>query len=82
MPDHPVPRTSVYLSTLALVPALGYGVVGTCSFALTLLGVLRPATVFPVVGIVTGVLWFVGLRRGSLRARATAVSVVQATAGV
>lgn len=57
---------------LALVPALGYGVAGTCSFVLTLLGVLRPATVFPVLGVVTVLLWLVGLRRGSLRVRVRA----------
>jgi hypothetical protein len=68
---HP-PGTVGLPTRCALVFVLGCCISGLISFVLAILHVLTAASYFPALAVATAVVWWVGLRRGSLRAHTTA----------
>jgi hypothetical protein len=59
---------------LALTFGLGYAVVGLTAVVLVIAHVLHPYTFLPALAAVTAGLWAAGLRRGGLRAHASALA--------
>jgi hypothetical protein len=60
-------------SRLAVTFGLGYGVTGLIAYVLTLLRVMRPVPFFVLLVAASGALWYVALRRFSLREQGRAV---------